>query len=238
MPLRTGSLLRSLAAVALIDVILIWQLHRVLLWHTRVVEGLLKMANVPWELGREMSLLPGISAVLLRTAYLDYHTHPLYPFGFCVLALACFLIGYRRWPPPLKPLLFLVPACLALTLVYLRTVSPSVSYTPEEFCAIWYRGEAYLWLLLPFIFAMGFFMLNVPFSMKIGWLGLLLIYSFAWSAVRLALALATFHCWGSMWMPLYYFAAGFLTDFLYIVAFYSMAMDRAAAFLARERASW
>jgi hypothetical protein len=39
-------------------------------------------------------------------------------------------------------------------------------------------------------------------------------------------------------MPLYYFAAGFLTDFLYIVAFYSMAMDRAAAFLARERASW
>ncbi len=109
---------------------------------------------------------------------------------------------------------------------------------PEDFCAIWYRGETYLWLLLPLLFAMGYFLLTVPFWMKLSWLCLLVSYSFLWSVVRLALALATFHYFGSLWMPLFYFVFGFLADFLYIVAFYSLAMDRAAVFLVKQKEVW
>lgn len=238
MPFRTTLLFQGLALAAIADAFLLWYLPQVLEWHSRMVESLLRLANVPWEKGRSAMLLPGISGVLVRTASLDYRAHPLYPGFFTVGALACFGIGYRRWPGPLKPLLFLLPASLAITFIYLQTVSPVAPYTPEDFCGMWYRGETYIWLLLPLIFSMSFFILNVPFSLKIGWLAILLLYSFGWSAVRLALALGTFHYFGSIWMPFFYFVFGFLTDFLYIVAFYSLAMDQAAAFLAREKEIW
>src|ERR1035437_4607384 len=148
-----------------------------------------------------MNLLGGISATLVHTNYLDYADHPYYPVLFTVAALAGYLLVYRWLPAPLKPLLGLAPAGLGITFLYLRFVWPAAPYTPEDFSAIWYRGEAYLWLLLPLVFALSFFILNVPFSTKIGWLLLLLLYSFLWSAVRLALALATFHYFGSIWMP-------------------------------------
>lgn len=85
---------------------------------------------------------------------------------------------------------------------------------------------------------MSFFALNVPWRLKATWLALLMLYSFLWSAIRLATALATFHYLGSLWMPLFYFVFGFLADFLYIVAFYSLAVDRAAASLGKRQEAW
>jgi hypothetical protein len=39
-------------------------------------------------------------------------------------------------------------------------------------------------------------------------------------------------------MPPFYFLFGFLADFLYIVAFYSLAVDRAAAAVGRRQEAW
>jgi len=237
MAFRTGFLLEGLAVAAFADLLLFWQMPRILEWHTRVVELFLGLAEVSWETGRQITILPGVPVELLRTHYLDYQDYPLYPWYF-VGAATLLWIGFGRLPAPLKPLFLFGQASLAITFIYLQIVSPTVPYSPEDFCDIWYRGEAYLWLLLPWIFALCFFLLNVPFFLKISWLCLLGFYSFLWSAVRLALALATFHYFGSIWMPLFYFAFGFLADFLYIVAFYSLAMDRAAAFLDRQKEIW
>ena len=237
MPFRMGALAEGVAIAACADILLYWQLPRILQWHTRVAALLLDLAEVPWEAGREVTLLPGVTAELLRTSYLDYQDHPLYPWYF-LGAAALLFIGFRRWPAPLKPVLLFMQASLAVTFLYLQLVSPNVPYSPEDFCAIWYRGETYLWLLLPLIFALGYFILTVPFWMKLSWLCLLVFYSFLWSAVRLAMALATFHYFGSLWMPPFYFVFGFLADFLYIVAFYSLAMDRAAAFLGNHKEVW
>jgi hypothetical protein len=134
----------------------------------------------------------------------------------------------------LKPLFFMVPVSLGITLLYLQFGWSAVPYSPEDFCAMWYRGEAYLWLLLPLVFALSYFTLSVPLFMKIGWLAGLVLYSFIWSALRLAMALATFHYFGSIWMPFFYFAFGILADFLCIVAFYSLATEGAAAYLVKQ----
>ena len=230
MPFRTAFLAQALAVAAIADVILIVLMPRICQWHSLSVGILLGLAGVPWQEGISISILPGISATLLRTNYLDYAAYPLYPAAFTGLAIICFLGVYRHLPAPLKPLLLLVPVSLGVTLLYLNFVSPAVPYGPEEFCAIWYRGEAYLWLLLPLIFTMSFFVLNIPFSIKMRWLVLLLGYSMLWSAVRLAVALATFHYFGSIWMPFFYFAFGFLADFLYIVTFYSLAARGRSSF--------
>ena len=238
MVFRPACLLQGFVAACLVDFLLVWQGNQILSWHSRAVEAYLQLAGVAWETGRELAVLPGVSVGLLRTSYLDYQDHPLYPWSFLGTTLALSVLGRRRCPVPLRPLLFLVPLSLGISLLYLQVISPAVPYNPEDFCAIWYRGETYLWLLLPWIFVLGFFILPVPIGLKMAWLSALLIYSFLWSAIRLATALATFHYFGPLGMFFFYCAFGFLADFLYIVAFYSLAMDRAAEFLARQREEW
>ena len=225
---RPSFLLEGFGIAAGVNLLLLWQGSRILSWHTGIVAALLQFAGVPWEKGRELILLPGVSAGLLRTPYLDYREHSLYPWCFVGAALALLVLGFRLCPLPLRPLLLFLPLSLGITLFYLQTIAAEVPYNSEDFCAVWYRGEMYLWLLLPWIFALGFFLLAVPLRMKMTWLSLLLFYSFLWSVIRLATALATFYYLGALWLPLFYFAFGFLADFVYIVAIYSLAMDRAA----------
>ncbi|MBI4463185.1 MAG: hypothetical protein HY647_00640 [Acidobacteria bacterium] len=235
---RPAFLGQGLVAAILVDFILVRMLSPLWMAHSRLVENLLRWAGVPWERGRGAEIWPGGSAPLLHTPFLDYQTHPSYPWLFLGLTALVFLVGLCRWPAPLKPLLFSLPLSLGLTLFYLKAVSPTLPYTAEDFCALWYRGETYLWLLLPWIWLLGFFLLNVPLRLKLVWLALLGFYSVVWSAVRLATALATFYYFGSIWMPFFYFAFGFLADFLYIVAFYSLAVDRSVARLSRQKEAW
>ncbi|OFW09513.1 MAG: hypothetical protein A3H27_17665 [Acidobacteria bacterium RIFCSPLOWO2_02_FULL_59_13] len=235
---RPAFLVQGLAVAILLNFFLVRMLSSVWLAHSRIVEALLQWSGVPWAIGRWAEIWPGSSAPLLRTPFLDYQIHPYYPWLFLGLTTILFLIGFRRWPAPWKPLLFSLPLSLGITLFYLKAVSPALPYSSEDFCALWYRGETYLWLLLPWIWLLGFFLLNVPLWMKLFWLALLGFYSFLWSAVRLATALATFYYLGPLWMLFFYFAFGFLADFLYIVAFYSLAVDRAAVRLYRQKEAW
>lgn len=238
MVFRPSALLHGVAVAILLDAVLVWQGSRVLEGHSRVVEALLQLAGVAWEQGKDLVLLPGVSVSLLRTSYLDYQAHPLLPWYSLAATVTLAALIFRRCPLPLRPLLWLAPLSLGITLLYLTVISPMVPYNPEDFSMIWYRGETYLWLLLPWIFAVSFFALNVPIRLKMTWLSLLFLYSFLWSAIRLATALATFHYLGSLWMPFFYFVFGFLADFLYIVAFYSLAMDQAAGFLSKQQEAW
>ena len=238
MPFRNIFLLQGLVVSIVADILLLWQMGSVLNWHTRALQRLLDLAEVPWEVGRQIAVLPGISGTLVRSTSLDYQQYPMYPWIFFGIATVVFLIGYKFWPAPLRPLLALIPVGLGITLFYLKVISPNLPYNSEDFVAIWYRGEVYLWLLLPWVFGLGLFTLNVPFGLKLPWLVIVFLYSLVWSAVRLATAVATFYYFGPMWMPLFYFLCGFLADFLYIVACYSLAMDRAAGFLVKQKEVW
>ena len=238
MPFRNIFLLQGIAVAIVADVVLYWQMNSILAWHTRALQRLLDLASVPWQPGTQISVLTGIGGSLVRTSYLDYEFHPWYPLAFLIGTLLLYLVAHKYWPQPVRPLVALVPIALGVTLLYFKMVSPTLPYTAEDFCAFWYRGEAYLWLLLPWIFGIGLFTLNVPFALKLPWLVLVFMYAVVWSVVRLAMALATFHYFGAIWMPLFYFLFGFLADFLYIVAAYSLAMDRAASHLVRQKEVW
>ena len=160
MPFRMGALAEGAAVAACADLLLYWQLPQILRWHGRIAEFLLEMAEVPWEAGREITLLPGVTAELLRTSYLDYQDHPLYPWYF-LGAVVLLFVGYRWWPAPLKAVLLLLQASLAVTFLcqpFFSAFFPECSclcYSPEDFCATWIRGETYLWLLLPLLFALA-----------------------------------------------------------------------------------
>jgi hypothetical protein len=238
MPFRNIFLLQGLVVAVVADILLFWQMGTVLDWHTRALQRLLDLAEVPWEIGREVSVLPGVTGTLLSAPMLSYQEYPMYPWIFFGVSVGAFLVFYKYWPSPVRPLLALIPVGLGITLFFLKAVSPNLPYSSEDFVAIWYRGETYLWLLLPWVFGLGLFTLNVPFALKLPWLVIVFLYSLLWSVVRVAMAVATFYYFGSMWMPIFYFLCGFLADFLYIVACYSMAMDRAAGFLVKQKEVW
>ena len=238
MPFRNLFLLQGLVVAVVADVVLLWQMGWLLDLHTRGLERLLDLAEVPWEAGRQISVLPGIAATVVKTQFLDYQLYPLYPWFFLGFGCLLFFAGYKYWPAPLRPIVALVPIGLGITLLFLKIISPNLPYNPEDFCIIWYRGEVFLWLLLPWVFGLGLFTLNVPFALKLPWLLVVFFYSVLWSAVRLATAMATFYYFGAIWMPIFYFLCGFLADFLYVVAVYSLAMDRAAIYLVRQREVW
>jgi hypothetical protein len=238
MPFHGAYLAQGLAVAVIADILLFWQMDTLLAWHTEALKSLLQFAGVLWTEGMRMEVLPGKFANLLRTGYYPYENDPMFPWYAFGLITIVYLLGYRYMAEPLRPLLFLVPAGLGITLFFLKVVSPQLPYSAEDFSSIWYRGEAYLWLLMPWIFGLGLFTLNVPFALKLPWLLAVFLYSLVWSVVRLAVALATFHYFGALFMPIFYFIFGFLADFLYIVAFYSLAMDRAAGFLSKQREVW
>jgi hypothetical protein len=238
MPFSGASLLQGVAVAVVADVVLYWALNLVLAWHTRSLAWLLDLASVPWEPGGQISVLLSIRGSLVRTSYLDYQLHPWYPATFLVGAVLAYAIAHKFGSPPVRLLVALIPVGLGATLLYFHFVSPSLPYSAEDFAASWYRGEVYLWLLLPWIFGIGLFTLNVPLTLKLPYLVGVFLYAVVWSVVRLATALATFHYFGAIWMPLFYFLFGFLADFLYIVASYSLAMDRAAAHLAQQKEVW
>lgn len=238
MPFHKLYLMQGIVVAIVADVVLYWQMNSILAWHTRALERLLDLANVPWQPGRSIAVFTGIGGTLLNTSSLDYQIHPWYPLAFLVATVVLYLVAHQYWPRPVRPLVALIPIGLAITLLYFQFVSPTLPYTPEDFSAFWYRGEAYLWLLLPWIFGIGLFTLDVPFTLKLPWLVIVFLYAVVWSVVRLAVALATFHYFGTIWLPVFYFLCGFLADFLYIVASYSLAMDRAATFLLRQKEVW
>ena len=238
MPFRNIFLLQGIVVAIVADVVLYWQMNSILAWHTRALQRLLDLAAVPWQPGTQISVLSGIGGSLVRTSYLDTELHPWYAVSFLIATILLYLVAHKYWPQPVRPLVALIPIGLGVTLLYFQFVSPTLPYTAEDFSAFWYRGEAYLWLLLPWIFGVGLFTLNVPFALKLPWLVLVFMYAVVWSVVRLAVALATFHYFGAIWMPLFYFLFGFLADFLYIVATYSLAMDRAAKHLVRQKEVW
>jgi hypothetical protein len=238
MPFRNIFLLQGFLVALVTDGLLYWKMNTILDWHTRALQKLLELAAVPWQAGRSLAVLPGLQAPLVGTSYLDYQQHPWYPWTFLLAAVALYLVAHKFGPAPLRALVALIPIGLGVTLFYLQVISPSLPYSTEDFCAIWYRGEVYLWLLLPWIFGLALFTLNVPLKLKWPWLVIVSVYAWVWSVVRLALALATFHYFGAIWMPIFYFLCGFLADFLYVVACYSLAMDRAASYLVRQREVW
>lgn len=233
-----NGLIAGTVVAACLDIFLIAKGNILLAFHSKVTEFLLQVAEVPWQVGRTVTILPGANVGLLRTGFLQYEPDSLYPWLCFVITCGIALLGYQRWPAPVRPLLFLVPFSLGTSMLYSQFVAVNGPYTAEDFSALWYHGETYLWLLLPWILAVGVFPLGVPWTLKFGSLALLLAYSFLWSCIRLATALATFYFLGSLWMPLFYFLFGFFADFLYIIALYSVTADRAAAWMSSRSEVW
>ena len=111
-------------------------------------------------------------------------------------------------------------------------------YFAEDFAGAWCRAEFIVWIVIPILFAVTLSSLPLSAGTTLMFSVETVLYAMWFSAVRLTLLLVLFHAGGLIWMAPAYFACGFLIDFLYIVAYYSLAVARASRSLSRNRDPW
>lgn len=110
--------------------------------------------------------------------------------------------------------------------------------TVADFSSLWTASEFLIWSLLPILYA--FVLAPLPLS-PLATLFLAVVsiaYAAMFSAIRLAALLDLFYRGGLIWMATGYFVIGFLVDFLYIVAVYSIGVAWASATLSKHKERW
>lgn len=137
------------------------------------------------------------------------------------------LLGLHRRIPFARSLLLLLMTLLVMTLGVV-VFHPASQFGSVEFAAMWLRSELLVWMVLPFL-SVSIFVLTQPTMLfGVAWAMLTQIYGLAWSAIRLAFGIAMIHYTGILFAPIFWFAGGLLADVIYLVVFYSVAIQWAA----------
>lgn len=205
--------------------------------HARWVIGVLEWLGVPFAEARTTfgSVEVVVPQVPSFTAAGSGYTGAIAVAG--VLGTLFFLIPLRR-ATPYRVLGALVCFVSAASGAFFYAAGHSFPYTTADFAAVWMKAEFCLWLIAPFLFAIA--LSPLPFSpiRTLAYSATAVAYAMWFSVVRLAVLLALFHIAGLVWFVPAYFLVGFLVDFTFIVAVYSLAVSAAAEVVARKREVW
>ena len=111
-------------------------------------------------------------------------------------------------------------------------------YTSADFAAAWCRAEFIIWMVIPFLFAVILSPLPLKRGEALLYTSQTMLYAMWFSAVRLTVFLVLFDVAGFLLMAPVFFVFGFMLDFLFIVAYYSLAVARASRRLQSRREVW
>jgi hypothetical protein len=114
-------LLWGIAAAVLFDLGVLLAGEHLLAVHSHVTGRFLHLAGIPWDYGRVATILPGVETELIRTAFGTFGSS--YPWLCLSITAALFLGVQRRIPAPVRPLLFVAPLSLGISVLYSRFVS-------------------------------------------------------------------------------------------------------------------
>ncbi len=194
--------------------------------HERLTDSILRLTGIPADGYRDVEIFPSYWYALVPEVFIPHLQSNL---GLTALlfsiSVATLVVIFRTIPLSRGLVVFLMILICTATAAIL--ISPRFYFDSNEFHQIWLRGELLVWILLPWASAF-LFLLTIP-SLNAGLLWSLLVqtYAIAWSAVRLAFCLGVFHFSGVLFLPLLWFSLGILFDLVYLVLFYSLALDTA-----------
>ena len=106
------------------------------------------------------------------------------------------------------------------------------------FGQIWLRQEMLVWLLLPWVLILLFVIPQPNLLRGLLWVVFLQAYGFFFSALRMVFILGVLHYTGLIFMPPLWFLLGTLSDLLFVLFFYSLAIHRSSGELWGVRDSW
>jgi hypothetical protein len=202
-------------------------------WHNGVVRTLSPLAAVEPIPGGTFSLAGRtLDALTVREP-------PGAPgLGWMVLAIVApvlVLIG-RRFP--------LLRGAVAFALVILLATAVRVLIGPAEglsvhaYARLWAQTAVIVWTILPLLTSLLFLVGQPSFGWGLGWMVLVQTFAIASSALRAVTFLGVAQHTGVLLLPTLWFVAGILADFLFVTAFYGMAIHVALTRLEPRRAAW
>lgn len=106
------------------------------------------------------------------------------------------------------------------------------------FGQIWLRQEMLVWLILPWVLILLFVIPQPNLPRGLLWVIFLQVYGFFFSALRMVFILGVLHHTGLIFMPPLWFLLGTLSDLLFVLFFYSLAIHRSSGELWGVRDSW
>jgi len=136
-------------------------------------------------------------------------------------------------PLPVKAVFSVISILAILTLLWETMISPIPSYTLHWVTIDWSCSGVINLCLITLIYVPFLFTIKGPLWVKVSWLFIVIGFSIVWNVLRLTLVTATLYYFGGLVFLLFHYILGAFIDFVYIVAFYSLAL----AHLSKSEAS-
>jgi len=136
-------------------------------------------------------------------------------------------------PLPVKAVFSVVSILAILTLFWQTMVSPIPSYTLHWVTIDWSCSGVINLCLITLIYVPFLFTIKGPLWVKVFWLFVAIGFSIVWNLLRMSLVTGTLYYFGGLVFLLFHYILGAFIDFVYIVAFYSLAL----AHLSKSEAS-
>jgi exosortase/archaeosortase family protein len=127
-------------------------------------------------------------------------------------------------PLPVKAVFSVVSILAILTLFWQTMVSPIPSYTLHWVTIDWSCSGVINLCLITLIYVPFLFTIKGPLWVKVFWLFIVIGFSIVWNVLRLSLVTATLYYFGATVFLLSHYTVGAFIEFVYIVAFYSLAL--------------
>jgi exosortase/archaeosortase family protein len=213
----------GLAISLLFTLIVIFQGFNFWIWQANMISRLLSFAGVPHELFIWGSLARGpIFEVLINSQPIALAT--VIVVLIVLISLILLVNIFRRIPSPVKTLSFVVSMVTILTLLWQAIISPIPSYTLHWVTLDWSCSGVISLCLITLIYVPFLFTIKGPLWIKVFWLFITIGFSVVWNLLRMSLVTATLYYFGGTIFLLLHYLVGAFIDFVYIVAFYALAL--------------
>jgi exosortase/archaeosortase family protein len=193
------------------------------IWQASMIDRLLSFAGVSHKLFISSGLTKG------PTIEMPINFSPI-PFTtlialLIVLASVTVIVNiFRGIPSPVKAVSFVVSILAILTLLWQTMISPIPSYNLHWVTLDWSCSGVITLALITLIYVPFLFTIKGPLRVKVFWLFITIGFSIVWNLLRMSLVTATLYYFGGLVFLLSHYLLGAFIDFIYIVAFYSLAL--------------
>jgi len=193
------------------------------IWQASMVGRLLSFAGVPHRLFISSGLVKGPTFEMS----INFRSIPFMTVIVLLIVLASLILIvniFRRIPPPVKAVSFVVSILAILTILWQTIVSPIPSYTLHWVTLDWSCSGVINLCLITLIYVPFLFTIKGPLWVKVFWLFIAIGFSIVWNLLRMSLVTGTLYYFGGIVFLLFHYILGAFIDFVYIVALYSLAL--------------
>jgi hypothetical protein len=223
-PLSWVRLSAALAVAALLSGAVFYSGTWLLTLHSRITVFILEQTGIPIDSPASIEVFPHFGLTTgVAVPFAEPRSRPWYTAVIFAACLGVMVVVHRKVALARNFLIFL--AILLFAAAAVIVINPSFHFDSAMYQQIWLRGEVLVWLILPWVAAFLFILTIPSWVPGLAWTLLMECYAVVWSAVRLAFCLGVLHFTGILFLPLLWFCLGLLFDVVYVLLFYTLALN-------------